>query len=502
MKNNFTGILVKLIIISVSFCYIGLAQSNNYTLKLNAYDEFVEALMKEWKIPGAAIAIVKDGNIVYSKGFGYRDLKNKIKVTTKTLFGVGSITKSFLAGSIGILQDEQRVNIDTPIVKYISDFKLYDDCMTKQMTLRDMMSHRSGLSGSAWLFHSKDRKDMTYGLHFEKPTKGFRESYQYNGYNITVSADILEQITGKKWEDYVKAKMFIPMEMIQSCFTYKNAEQIEDHSLAYMEKDGVIRETIFAGIENPIGAPAGLMFSNVEEMSNWLITFLNKGTFKGKQIISESYINEMIKPNISHSIRPGIEQLFAEYGLGLHISAFEGNTIVYHMGNYYGFTAQMLMHPESKTGIIILTNMDSPTGVNALAFRALEKILNLKETDLLGKCREVKKIYQANDSKAKADNLKNIQPDAHPTLPIERYTGSFTNERYGNLDIIAENNTLKALYHNLKSVLNPYRNDVFETADNLWNAKLSFLISSGKIYEIQVNYDPSAEQIHFNRIKK
>lgn len=500
MNKIFNSLLMLLI--TVTFYFSCIAQTNRIENKLIGYDKFVETLLKEWKVPGAAIAVVKDGHTIYAKGFGYRDMSNKLQVTTKTLFGVGSITKTFLAASIGILQDEKKINIDTPIIRYIPDFKLYDYCMTQKMTIRDMLSHRSGLSGINWLLFPKDRKDITFRLRYEKPTKAFRESYQYNGTNFVVSANIQEQITGEKWEDYVRDKLFLPMEMPKSCFTYKNAQKIEDHSLAYYEKDGVIKETNISEFEEPLEAPAGLMFSNVEEMSNWMITFLNKGDFKGRRILSESYIDEMTKPNISHSLRPGIEELFAEYGLGLHMSSFQGNLIVYHLGNYCGFTAQMLMHPDSKTGIIILTNMDSPTGVNALAFKALEKILDLKETDLLGKCREVKKIYQDNDSRAKEENQKNRQSGAHPTLPLEKYIGTFTNEQYGTLGVISKNDTLKILIHGLKINLSPYRNDVFETDEKFNNDKISFMISNGQCDELLVDFSPAVECLHFKREKK
>jgi CubicO group peptidase (beta-lactamase class C family) len=502
MTKKITNILLKLIFITFSFYCFCLAQTDTITSKLNGYDKFVESLMKEWEIPGAAIAVVKDGHIVYAKGFGYRDLNNKLKVNTKTIFGIGSITKSFVAGSIGILQDEKRVHIDTPIIRYIPDFKLYDECMTKNMTLRDMLSHRSGLSGNNWLVFPKDRKEMTYQLRYEKPTKGFRESYQYNGTNITASANILEQITGKTWEDYVKENMFIPMEMPQSCFTFKNAEQNEDHSLAYYKKDGIVTKATFNEKDQYIWIPAGYMFSNVEDMSNWMITFLNKGIFKGRRIISESYIDEMIKPNISHELRPGIEELFANYGLCLHTSSFQGNLIVYHMGNYSGFTAQMLMHPESNTGIIVLTNMDSPTGVNALAFKALEKILDLKETDLLGKCREIKKIYQENDAKADLERQKNKDSNASLSMPLSKYLGKYNNNFYGDLEIVSENDTLKALFHGLKSNLFLFQNDIVKTDGSLRNAKISFPISAGEINGIEVIYDPVVDKILFRKVKK
>lgn len=500
MTKKITNILLKLIFITFSFYCFCLAQTDTITSKLNGYDKFVESLMKEWEIPGAAIAVVKDGHIVYAKGFGYRDLNNKLKVNTKTIFGIGSITKSFVAGSIGILQDEKRVHIDTPIIRYIPDFKLYDECMTKNMTIRDMLSHRSGLSGSYWLYFPKDRKEMTYALRYEKPTKEFRDSYQYNSYNYVVLCYVLEKITGVRWEDYLKEKIFRPLEMEQSCFTYRKAKLNKDCSIPYLLTDeGAKKHDIQ---DDSIWGPAGQMFSNVEEMSNWMIMYLNNGVFQQKRIISENYIKEMIKPNISHSLNNRFDDVFAEYGLGFQLTSYQGNLIAYHVGANEGFISHMIAHPESKTGIIVLTNLDDARIVSCLSFRMLEQILGLDKIDWKSRIHEIVKYRKEMEAKAKMENQKNKQPDAHPTLPSSKYIGKYSNDLYGVLEIISKGDTLKALYHGLTSLLTLYQNDVFITDGTLRSVKMSFAINNNDIDKLQVDFNPEIPRILFEKITK
>src|SRR5690348_4409597 len=238
--------------------------------KLQGVDELAARAMKEWKVPGVAIAVVQDGKVIYAKGYGYRDLEQKLPVTTATLFPIGSITKSFTALTFAILKDEGKVDWDQPVRTYLPEFEMNDVVATERATPRDLFSHRTGLPRHDLVWYSSDfsRDDMVGRLRYLKPNKSFRSAYQYNNLTIMTMGYLEGKLTGLGWEGAIRQRIFAPLGMTHSNLSVTDIEKTADHALPYELKKDIVTKVPYHNID-AIG-PAGSINSSVDDMSHYL----------------------------------------------------------------------------------------------------------------------------------------------------------------------------------------------------------------------------------------
>src|SRR5689334_21036183 len=261
--------------------------------KLQGLDDLASSAMKQWKVPGVAIAVVQDGKVIYAKGYGYRDLEQKLPVTTATLFPIGSITKSFTALTFAILKNEGKVDWDTPVRSYLPEFPMNDPVASEQATPRELVSHRIGLPRHDLVWYSSDfsREGMVHRLRELKPNKGFRSAYQYNNLTVMTMGYLEGKLTGLGWEGAIRQKIFAPLGMSHSDLSVTEIEKTDDHALPYELKKEVVTKVPYHNID-AIG-PAGSINSSVDDMSRYLIFQLGDGKYEGKQIVAESDLREM-----------------------------------------------------------------------------------------------------------------------------------------------------------------------------------------------------------------
>src|SRR5436190_1557141 len=264
--------------------------------KLQGLDDLARQAMKEWKVPGVALAVVQDGKVIYAKGFGYRDLENKLPVTAATLFPIGSITKSFTALTFAILKNEGKVDWDKPVRSYLPEFQMYDPVASEQATPRDLFSHRTGLPRHDIVWYSSDfsRADMVSRLRYLKPNKDFRSAYQYNNLTIMTMGYLEGKMTGLGWEGTIHEKIFSPLGMTHSDLSVEDIEKTDNHALPYELKKEVVTQVPFHNID-AIG-PAGSINSSIADMSHYLTFQLGDGKYEGKQLVSESNLRLMHSP--------------------------------------------------------------------------------------------------------------------------------------------------------------------------------------------------------------
>ena len=214
-------------------------QSNPYSSKFIRVDDYIDSLMKEWKVPGLALAIVYKDQLIYGRGYGYRDLEKKLPVETTTLFPIASNTKLITSTVATMLQEEGKLNLDMPVKKYYPALNFYNDELNAKITMRDLLSHRTGLPGynGMWVNAPNTRDDLVSKITYMKPALGFREGYIYNNMMYVTAGSVLEKITSKKWEDLVREKIFTPLGMNASCFTIEEVKKYGNYSLAYYEDD-------------------------------------------------------------------------------------------------------------------------------------------------------------------------------------------------------------------------------------------------------------------------
>src|SRR5438876_3802286 len=246
---------------------------------LATLDQFVPSQMQKWKVPGLAIAVVQNGQVIYSRGFGLRDVKANLPVTTKTIFAIGSISKSFTSLSMGILNDEGKLDWDKPVRQYLPEFQMYDPVASERMTPRDLISHRVGMAGHDLIWYSSDfsREDMVRRLRFLQSDHDFRSGYRYNNLLVMTAGYLVGRVSGQGWEDFVRHRVFEPLKMNASNFSVVDSQKSSDFAHPYRkdEHTGEVSETIFHAV-SPIG-PAGSINSNVEEMARYAVLQLSKG---------------------------------------------------------------------------------------------------------------------------------------------------------------------------------------------------------------------------------
>jgi CubicO group peptidase (beta-lactamase class C family) len=479
------------------------AQSGSTPANLNGFDSFIEQVMKDWHVPGLAVAIVKDGKVVYSKGFGYRDVKKGLKVTPDTLFAIGSCSKSFTATALAILVEDGKIGWDKPVREYLPDFRLSDVYATERLRVRDLVTHQSGLPrhDMVWYGSPLSRKELYERLSHLEPSRPLHARYQYNNLMYLVAGVLIERVSGSTWEEFVRLRLLRPLEMKTSNFSVNDSQKTEDFSLPYREQKEVVKEIPFRNIDT-IG-PAGSINSSVNEMVNWLSMQLGKGKFNGREVISEKGIAEVHAPQI---IAGGDlkydESFYAMYAMGWVITSYRGHPVLSHGGGIDGFTSHIRFLPKDQLGVVVLTNSSSPAS-SLIASNATDRMLGLSEVPWSQRVKEdVTKAREAQ-AKTKAEDEAKRKKGTQPTHALKDYTGQFEHPAYQTLSITQDGEQLKFDLHSLTGQLNHYHYDIFQVAEGssiLEGQKMKFLMnSSGDIDRVSIALEPSVKEIVFTR---
>lgn len=508
MKKNILRIILTLIFVSLLINPALHAEKKASSVDLKGFSKFVETMLKEWEVPGTAVAVVKDGKVVYAEGFGYRDVEKKLKVTPDTLFAIGSCTKAFTATLLGILVDEGKLEWEKPVREYLPTFKLQDNFASEQMTPVDLVTHRSGLPrhDPVWYGTTASREELFNRLQYLEPSKGFRTTYQYNNLMFMTAGYLAGKIAGTSWEELVKTKLFQPLEMNRSNFTVEDSQKTDDFSLPYSRRDEKITVVPFRQLD-AVG-PAGSINSSVNDMAKWILLNLNKGKFGDKTIISETNLSLIHSPQMAmgNSLNKDEEFLYSTYGMGWVIGSYRGHPTVIHGGGIDGFISFVTLLPRDNAGIVVLTNSD--TGgfrlSSIIAYNLYDRILKLPQVPWSKRFKErdekVKKL--AEESKKKEDTDRKI--GTTPSHPLEDYTGKFKNPGYGVITIEKKGDTLSAVYNGIEYKVIHYHYDVFEYSADIFGEqkfKASFLSDlKGNINSFTVAFQAGIKDIEFTRM--
>jgi CubicO group peptidase (beta-lactamase class C family) len=477
-------------------------------IDLKGFDAWVEKVMKDWKVPGLAIVVVKDGKTAFAKGYGFRDVEKKLPVTPDTLFAIGSSTKAFTATTLGILVDQGKLDWWKPVRDYLPDFKLYNQFATENMTLIDLLSHRSGLPRHdlVWYGSSASRKELYDRLRYLKPSAGFRETWQYQNLMFMTGGYLTEKILGITWEDAVKKLLFEPLGMSASNFSIEVMKKTDDFSLPYQEnKEGKIILMPFRNIDN-IG-PAGSINSSVNDLSKWLLLNLNKGKAGDIQIISESSLAVIHSPQMLMQSSPVLEAVFSPgfnaYGLGWMISTYRDHRIIHHGGNIDGFSALITFAPNDKTGIAVLTNLNGNVATFIVSINLYERIFGLSQTDWNKRGLEMIAKNKAEVEKKKTEADKDRKQGTHPSHPIEEYAGEFENPGYGVMTIALKDGKLSGIYNGIAFDIEHYHYDVFTLSGEDFEEPMKAVFYTdikGNISAIETSLEDSVDPIRFKRL--
>jgi CubicO group peptidase (beta-lactamase class C family) len=455
--------------------------------------DYTKGMMKDLKVPGAAVAVIKDGEVILSEGFGYRDIENKKPVTSNTLFAIGSSTKAFGTLSLSLLAQQQKFNWDTPVRTYVPTFALHDPLVSSEITARDLASHRAGVSRHdlLWYGSSLRRKDIMEKIRHLELDAPFRTTFLYNNLMYATISYMVENITHQTWEQHVTEHILQPLHMEQTNFSVTTSQEVDDHALPYIEKDGKIIELPFRNID-AVGA-AGCINSNIDDMAKWVLFHLNKGKVSEHELITTDMLQQMYQPHIPIPDEPLLstpETTLNCYGLGWFISAYRGYKIIHHGGNIDGFSALVSFIPQENVGLVILTNSGNTLLPTYLSNQIYDELLELDKIDWHNRATEdtvkFKEIMKQLDKP-----LPQVKETTF-THKLEDYTGIFEHPAYGKINVYKQNNTLYLRWEAFDTEMKHHHYNMFMTKWNLFGAEMNILIG----YEIDVEGNLSHFKLH------
>lgn len=504
MKKNTIRAFCIFLVVSLFIYSPSPAKEDAQNVNLKSFPEFVEKTMKEWKVPGLAISIVKDGKVIFSEGFGLRDVKQELKVTPQTLFAIGSCSKAFTATTMGILVDEGKLDWDKPVREFLPAFKLKDSFASEGMTPRDLVCHRSGLPRHdfMWYNSSASRKELFERLQYLEPSKDFRTTFQYQNLMFMTAGYMVGQIAGTTWEEFVKKRILDPLGMEDSNFSVEDSKQAPDFALPCMEKKEKVVEMPFRNIDT-VG-PAGSINSNITDMAKWVLLNLNKGKHGDKQIISEAGIKQIHSPQMisSQSIRYD-ELFYSSYGMGWGITAYRGHLMLSHGGGIDGFTARVSFMPKDKIGMVIFANLNGTPLPSIVAYNIYDRLLGLDQIPWSKRIKERVDKAKEEAEKAKKEKDKDRKLNTKPSHPIEDYAGDFEHPGYGIISVEKDGENLKATYNSTSFSMKHYHYDIFEFYNEPMDTptKVTFFTDvKGNIGSLAVQLEPAVKETVFTRM--
>ena len=492
-KLLFAGIIICALICNQSL----VAQSVSATKKTQHIDKRIQEILEDWNVPGCAIGIVKGDKLIFAKGYGYRDVENKLPVTPNTLFAIGSNTKLFTATAMGFLVQEGKLEWDEPIKTKIPSIQFYNDQLNNSITLRDMLSHRTGLKSPdlVWFYSNFSNHELFEKLKYCEPIYGFRETFKYNNFMYAAMGEIVKRTSGETWEKFTKAKILDPLEMKLTNFSIEDMEKTKDYAKPY--KNNYLDNKIMAIEYNrqvEVIGPAGSINSNINEMANWVICQINGGTFKGKQVISQSIIGETKTPTTITGGRDAQGKEFSceTYGMGRWITTYKGHFLTQHSGAIDGFLSRVSLFPNDSLGIVILYNTQTQPVRNYLQYEIADIMLGLDRTDWHRKTLDWRANNILGYKKWMKENKKVVIPDTKASHKLENYVGEFENEIYGKIIITLVGDQLRFQFYIFDFPLNHLHYDHFETPEHEQydQYKVSFITNNeGIIDKIQMEMD-------------
>ena len=441
-------------------------------------EEVINTSMARFDVPGMAVAVVQDDKVVFAKGFGTSNLNTNAKVNKDTLFGIASNTKAFTSAALAKLVDEGKLSWDDRVIDHLPEFRLYDSYVTREMRVRDLLSHRSGLGlgqGDLMIWPSTDKsiKDILAGLQYLKPASSFRSQYAYNNLMFVTAGEVVARVSGMSWNDYIEKNILQPLHMDNSRAGFSRIPKSNKNwAIGHIPMDGKLNPFFVNYLEDFRGA--GAIASSVNDMSQWLLTQLAGGKMpSGEQLFSEKQQAQMWHPHItsmaSKSAYEAYHQQFRGYGLGWSIEDYHGFKKLGHGGGILGMVSQVTLLPEKKLGIVILSNQQAFSALSAVTHEVLEDALELEDKDWV---EELAKKHFASKQKAYANAKPDTPADYQPQLPNINYTGTLHDDWYGYVIIEQLDGKLRIDFTHtkrLKGTLEHYTGNTFIVK---WDEKL------------------------------
>lgn len=452
---------------------IGLAQDIDIQKKLAGFDKEMEKNLKDWNIPGVGVGVVKNGKLVFVKGYGYRDYEKKLPITANTLFQIASNTKLFTATSIGLLVNEGKLDWDKPIKNYVPSIQFYNNELNNTITIRDMLSHRTGVTRHdlIWYKSNFNSTELFEKLKYLEPIQPLRQGFLYNNLMYAASGHLIGLIEGKTWKQYVQEKILNPLKMNSTVFNITDMKKQNDVFVPFNEKrdTNILYKIDYLNETDGLG-PAGCIISNINDLSHWLAALMNKGMYEGKQVIPEAVVNATMEPSIALSnslLKQGYNEILNPvYGMGRQTLSYRGHQLVLHGGDLKGIHSQISYMPQDNIGVIVFVIGDHSLTYNPITYNIYEHLLGLSITPWSErglKNRDAnKKEEKEGREKAMVGQVKNT----NPSHPIADYLGDFENAAYGIINVDEKEAQMQFTLHNIHLPMHHFHYDRFDTKND------------------------------------
>jgi CubicO group peptidase (beta-lactamase class C family) len=469
--RRFAIVTVAVVLVSAAW-----AQTPVSTAPPADLDTYVASSMKTFDVPGMAVAIVKDGKIIVAKGYGVRKLGEPTPVDEFTMFGIGSNTKAFTTAALATLVDEGKLSWDDPVYQRLPGFVMYDPYVSHEMTIRDLLTHRSGMGlGEGdllfWPHSTYTREEVIYKLRFMKPSSSFRSHYAYDNLLYMTAGQIIPAVTGVSWDDYIRQRIFTPLGMNHSNVSNAAIKPDDNVAFPHSRMDDKLQVIHFEVLDN--AGPAGAINSCAADMAKWVQLQLNRGKFTDRdgRLFSEERSREMWSPQtilpVGDPPAPlaGLKANFADYALGWGLRDYHGRKLVGHTGGVAGFVSRVMLVPEENLGVVVLTNAEEDGAFDSVLYHVLDYYFHLPPTDWISayKAVEEKQEKDAAESMKKAETAR--AADSRPSLPIEKYAGVYNDAWYGPITIRIDGGHLVITFDHTPSMigdLQHWQHDTFK----------------------------------------
>ena len=474
---------------------------------------YVQRGLKLWNIPGLAVVVVKDGQVVTSQGFGVRAVGKPEPVDANTLFLIASNSKLFTGTAIAQLVEEKKLKLDDPVRQYLPDFRLYDSASTKLVTVRDILSHRMGtktFQGDFTFWTSNlSRAEIIRKVRYLKPSLPFRQTYGYSNYGFLAAGEIIPAATGGiTWQDFVQQRLLTPLGMANTYPLSAGAEQRANVAQPYTTTTGPLTRVPFDVVDN--FGPAASMVSSVNDLGHWLRFQLDSGKYNGQRVLPWATLRRTREGNIlvGSTKSPIYPSHFRTYGLGVFSADYNARQIYWHTGGANGFVTNVCFVPEEGLGLAVLTNQDNQSFFEALRYQLLDAYLGVPYVDRSRQLYGFAKRGNEEDAKERAALAARVAKKAKPALALKAYAGNYQHSIYGPVSVEAKGKQLLVrfpLHPALTATLDYMDGDAFRTSYS--NAAYgifpaNFTVENGQVKTMELRVNPGLEQDPYVFVKQ
>jgi CubicO group peptidase (beta-lactamase class C family) len=480
------------------------AQQPSIEARLSGFDAYMAQVLKDWNAPGMGVGIVVKDKLVFAKGYGYRDYGKQLPYTPTTIQPIASNTKLFTATAAGLLVDEGKLDWDKPIRQFVPGIQFYNDDLNRTVTIRDMLSHRSGITRHDLIWYKSDftPKELFNRLKYLEPSEPARSVFLYNNMMYAGAGYSIELLSGKPWEAFVRDRILAPLGMTNTVFSIDDMVKQPDHGVPYTERrEGTELYAIPYYREQTGIAPAGAIISSVADMAKWLIVQLNGGKLADQQVIPASVVKQTLAPSIALpntglEVRGYGELLNAAYGMGRWTASYRGHLLAYHGGDINGFHSQVSMMPYDSIGVIVFVIGDHAAPLyNVVSYNVYERLLGMSLTPWSERLNTIRLKNKAANKAARSKAGGGRVAGTSPSHRLDDYLGEFEHPAYGVVTISKGDTSLMFEFHKIKLPLSHFHYDRFDTPDDEQDGKWSvnFLTNpQGEIDQAELSLDEAA----------